>query len=601
MAVNVLGRAWIEVHADTAPFGRELEEEILAITKAGEKMATPAGQRIGKGLSKGIERESKKAAPRVGNSIFSAITGAFRRRRGGGLLNGVGGDLERESRRLGLRMGSSLGSSFASGASSGLEAVAKSVGGIFSSIGSSIGNVGSAGPLAPILGALIVFGIPALIGAVISLISVLGPLLNLLFLLPAAIGGVVAAIFPVIVAFKGFGTAVAALASGDLKAINEALKDLTPNARLVAREVAALAPSFKLIQKNVQDAFFGQITGGRITAAWRRLFGIIDGGFVLVAQSAGRFAADFIKLSTSPEVAKFIANMFKFASASLFGTLGNSLLNFLRVMAVLGNASLPALERLTAGFANLITKFADWIEGSIESGAFDTFMDKMFKALDSVWQLLRASGSFIKAIIGGPSEQALAQGFFDDIIQVIDDLAAFFRSEDGKHAIRAMIILAKEFLLFLNLILTVFLNILATIDKITDAVINLISLLPGVKVPGATWQAPRGGTGGSLGQAALSIKPPGHAMGGDFSREHLAWISEGNKRELVIPMTDPGRARDIANKSGLSSMLHSEGTIVNVYVGNDQLMSYVDKGVQAGIGQFGRAMTRGPRTVGVGG
>lgn len=597
MAVNVLGRAYIEVHADISPFAREMERDILAVTKATERKSVPAGQRIGRGISQGIERETKKAAPKVGNSILASITSAFRRGRGRGLLGGVGPDLEGQSKRLGLRMGSLLGSNFASGAASGVAAVGKGLAGVFSSIGSSIGNVGSAGPLAPILGALIIFGIPALIGAVISLISVLGPLLNLLFLLPAALGGLLAAIFPVVVAFKGFGTAVSALASGDLEAINEALKDLTPNARLVAREVASLIPSFKTIQKNAQDGFFGQITGGRITTAWRSLFRIIDGGFTLVAQSAGRFAADLIKVAASPEVAKFIANLFGFASGTLFGTLGTSILNFLRVMAVLGNASLPALKQLVGGFAGLIDKFSTWIEGSIKSGAFDSFMEKMFNALKSVGELIRSGGSFLKAIIGGPSEQALAQGFFDDIIKVIDDLAAFFRSEEGKHAIRAMIILAKEFLLYLEIILMIFLHILSTIDKIVDGIVYLISLLPGVKLPGATWQAPK--TGGNI--ASKVMGTIGHATGGDFDQEHLAWISEGNKRELVIPMTDPGRARDIANKSGLSSMLHSEGTIVNVYVGNEQLMSYVDKGVQAGIGQFGRAMTRGPRTVGVGG
>lgn len=593
MAVNVLGRAYIEVHADTSPFARELEKDIATIASAAEKQSGAAGQRIGKGLGEGIEKEARRSAPRVSNTLFRAFGNIFRRGGNRRLFgSSVTTRLATEAAEVGTKMGVSLGSSLASGASSGISAVGKGITGLLSAVGSSVGNVGSAGPFALILGALIVFGIPALIGAVISLISVLGPLLNLLFLIPAALGAIAAAIIPVVVAFDGFGELVQAFASGDAKQIQAALKGMGKEVAQVAKDVASTFPFFKQLQKLTQAAFFGRI-GTTFSKTINALKPILNLGFAQVARAAGEFTANLLKLAASPEVKTFFAGLFRFAAGNLFGQLGGALLNFLRVMAVLGAASLPALAKLTAGFSGMINQFATWIEQSIQNGDFDVFMEKLFSALDSVGALISSTATFVKTIIGGPAEQALAQSFFNDIIRVIDDLSAFFASEDGKRAITAMIILAKEFLFAIEGVLLLFFEILAVIDRITDAVLFLVDLIPGISLPGAKWQPPRAPSG------TQSFGAAPHADGGDFNREHLAWISEGNKRELVIPMTDPARARDIAARSGLSSMIGGE-TTVNVYVGNEKLMSYVDKGVQAGLGQFGRAMKYGPRTVGVG-
>lgn len=594
MALNVLGRAYIEVHADTSPFAKEMLKEVEAISTAAEQQSQGAGKRIGRGLAQGVERETARSAPKVASRIFAAFSNIFRRNSNRRLFNSTASNrFAQEAADVGTKMGASLGSSFFSTATGALGAVGKSVTSLLGSLGSSIGNVGANGPFAASIGLLIVTGIPAIVGAVIALISVLGPLLNLLFLLPAALGGAVAAIVPLTFAFKGFGTAVAAVASGDLKAINEAMKELTPSARAVAREVGGLAPAVKELGRVAQESFFSRLTGGKVTAAWKSLTGTLKSGFATVGTAAGDFGAKLLALAASPEVQKFLAAMFKLASESFFGTLGNAILNFLRVMALLGVESLPALQRLTAGFARMIDKFSAWIEESIRSGEFDRFMDKLFKALDNVGRLLSSGKNFIVSVIGGPEQQAHAQLFFDDIIKTIDDLTAFFKSDQGKRAISAMIGLADTFLWILKNTLLIFLQIIAAIDLIIEGIIELIGLLPGVNLPGAKWQPPR------VARQTFGAAP-GHAEGGDFNREHLAWISEGNKRELVIPMTDPSRARDIANRSGLSTMLKQD-TIVNVYVGNEKLMSYVDRGVKAGVSQFGRAMARGPRPVGVNG
>lgn len=47
----------------------------------------------------------------------------------------------------------------------------------------------------------------------------------------------------------------------------------------------------------------------------------------------------------------------------------------------------------------------------------------------------------------------------------------------------------------------------------------------------------------------------GHSQGGIFSQEHLAWISEGNKTEAIIPVADSPRALSLMKAAGLDQLV----------------------------------------------
>jgi len=59
----------------------------------------------------------------------------------------------------------------------------------------------------------------------------------------------------------------------------------------------------------------------------------------------------------------------------------------------------------------------------------------------------------------------------------------------------------------------------------------------------------------ALGPFAGLLGLAGHAEGGIFSRQHLAWISEGNKTEAVVPVADSPRALAIMKAAGLDQMV----------------------------------------------
>ena len=62
--MTTLGEAFIEVHADTRPFARELGAQIKAILKSVDAKVSPEavglGESIAKGVAEGVDRDSDK-------------------------------------------------------------------------------------------------------------------------------------------------------------------------------------------------------------------------------------------------------------------------------------------------------------------------------------------------------------------------------------------------------------------------------------------------------------------------------------------------------------------------------------------------------------
>lgn len=69
-----LGKAFIEVHADTAPFARELGRELNRVIKLHEQQARSGGTRIGQNLGQGISSGLNKNSNLIGRSINNSIT-----------------------------------------------------------------------------------------------------------------------------------------------------------------------------------------------------------------------------------------------------------------------------------------------------------------------------------------------------------------------------------------------------------------------------------------------------------------------------------------------------------------------------------------------
>lgn len=596
MAVNVLGRAYIEVHADTKPFGRELKAEVTAISTVVEKSARTSGRDVGKALSQGIERETSASTPSVVRRIFS-VFGREADKIGRGtnpISRFLFGSLRRDAEKAGVDAAAGFAGGFSKNVGDVLGAATSGIGKLVSSIGSSVGNVGGSSPLSGIVGIGIILGIPAIIGAVISLINVLGPLINGIGLLPGAFALAGAAILPVVVAFHGFGDAISAIISGDPKKIAEAMKSLAPAAQSVAKDFQSMLPFLRELKKGAQQSFFARLVGD-LPKVQKALGPIFAKGFSEVADAAGSFAHNLLQLAYDPVVQKFFSDVFLFAKTA-FDTLSDPVRHLVGALMEIADASFPHIQILLGMFGDLLDKFAKFLDESVRNGDFDEFLNNFMDALGAAKQLATVSIGLFKALLGGPDEQAKSKEFFALIIDVIGRLETFFESDRGKLAIQGMIDLGKIFLIVLGGFVLLIGEALAEAEQLMR-VIKWVLVHTGI-MSVATDAANAGvqatGPSQSFGSA------PGHATGGIFGTEHLARIAEGGRREVVIPLTDRKRAMELADRSGLTQMMNAPPT-VNVYIGDEQIAARVDKRVQVGIKGLTSSMMYGPRPIGVGG
>ena len=89
-----LGRAFIEVHADTRPFARELGRELDRILKTVERTtvrtaASKMGETIATETGKGVERNGKKIGQGIKSSVDNAVTPGLFTKLGTGLIDSL--------------------------------------------------------------------------------------------------------------------------------------------------------------------------------------------------------------------------------------------------------------------------------------------------------------------------------------------------------------------------------------------------------------------------------------------------------------------------------------------------------------------------------
>lgn len=304
------------------------------------------------------------------------------------------------------------------------------VGTTLAQLGSGLGGLVSSSPLLAL--------ILALTPAIIALAAALSQLIGLIGILPVGIGVLISAIVPAIVAFQNFGDAVSALAEGDLKKIDEALKKLSPSARLVAREVASLLPLLKQFQRGVQEAFFSQIGG-----SFQRLVGVlplIADNFNRVATALGKFFALFTVFTTSLNFVNALNDVFN-ETANIVNKLSGPIIRFLDAIAVTASAGVPFIDRLVNALGRALDTFSAFINKSIESGAFNEFVEDAIRTVKELIDLAKALGGLLGTLFAGTEEAG--HGFLVTLTDLTVRLDKFLQSADGQQAIEDLVFLVK--------------------------------------------------------------------------------------------------------------------------------------------------------------
>ena len=576
-AGGTFGQAYIDFSARTTQVDDDVRKGLAKVQKDIDPTLNAMGKFLAENITEGIAKELSK--PKTSKSIGDALSEATEkvkvtvkadvdvepdRSSIARSARSIAGALASAIARVRRTLGGGGGAGGGGGGGGIFGGIFGGIGGGLGALGSSVGNVSGKGPFGAVIGGAILAAIPAIVGAVGALLNVFLPLVNAVFLLPAGLGVLAASIVPVTVAFQGFGEAIEAISSGDPEKINEALKGLSKSAQNVARDYGRMLPFLRDFQKIVQESFFQNITEA-LPRLQQALGGTFLTGFKQVANAAGGFAMNLVRVAENPRVQLFFRDLFTVA-AGFIQRITPAFAVLLLGIADLGRATLPTITQLANFLAGLLEKLGNFLTGITQNGELNLFMSELKDALRDLGALAASGWNLIKAIIGGTGEANMANGFLALIIETFDTMTAFFESEIGKEGLRGMVILAGIFVVLLADVVIAFGLMSAAIsvvfrgiESVVGLVVRLLELLGLVaeeqrfiarKMPGILSEvAVRRSQGGGGGLAHGEIvRTPGYRM-----------LGEGYRPEVVIPLTEPARARELAMQSGLASMLGGNG------------------------------------------
>lgn len=438
---------YVDIEADAAgalkdvkAFLREVDTVLDTAEDHFEKSGEESGEKFGDGTADGFERsapkffrgidgrlrDAKGRFVKAGKEIEESVSRGLGSHRRHGMPDLIPGDRGRRGIFGRLMDGAKdFFQHFAQGftqAFSGAMDQAKTIWKNASEFFEQIGNV--AGGIGTILQ----------IGAIASLIPVIlalgGALMDLsaaLLALPAAGAVAVSAILPLIIAFKGFGTAVSAGLSGDTEKFNEALKKLAPNARRVAKEFVALAPLLKSIKASVQNAFFAPLIGA--SKQLIPLLTTVRGGFTSIAAAAGNVFRRLIDTLTSPRALETFNALFE-STTRIMQRLEPTLSNIADGLLSMIKPALPFVERLAGAFQNMAAAFAGWADANAKNGNITRWLERAWEVGSQLWDLMKALGATLGTIFGQTGDEG--SGFLLTLTDQLNKFNEYLKSDQGK-------------------------------------------------------------------------------------------------------------------------------------------------------------------------
>ena len=402
-----IGDAYIEVHASTGPFRREVRRDAaLAGDESGREFDRSLGSRLGKlkfslsalkgsrndflniigGIADGFEKFFGTAFRETFASVGATIAGFGRTLADGeGPLAGFGKQLD----KVGLAIGRLGGG--------GLDGLIIQIASVVISFEVLIGI---AGPLAS--------GVSGLAAAFTALAVGIG----------GALAGGILALGPGLIA-----------AAGGVAALSVALSDLTKRQAAIFKPLQSL---FKEVRESVQGALFknaGDQVSSLVTAL-RPLGGLLTS----LARVFSSWASDAIK-AIGPGGA--LETSFRTLGSSLPGLL-RSILNIVSGLGAgltgLFAGATPGAERLFAAIGRVVTLFAAWANSVKGQQEINAFMQQAIDILGTLWDLAKQFGTTLSTLwnLGGAQT---AEIILQDLVGVFQRLNASMSTPEGRQAV----------------------------------------------------------------------------------------------------------------------------------------------------------------------
>lgn len=620
--MTTLGEAFIEVHADTKPFAREIAPQLKtildAVGKQGNAKARVAGKKISEGLDDGINSKFpllRRRFSTLGRWIDNlrdkidkrgGLRQAFERLAKGNFI------LTRLFGEFALAVGSvfkiigKLGKGLFD-IISGLDMILQGViglavegfktlvgvGGDFAKVQSTLAlgftKIGTAlaaaaaelVAAAPAIVAMIVViaALGTVLGALFLALTVaiapFAALVNLALLLPSALGVLLAVIVPLVVAMHGLGDALGLVFEKDPKKFAEGLKKLSPVMRELVTTLRPFVKAFNNLRDQVQKAFFTPILQ-QLGPTLNAVMGKLTEGLSAVAGALGDMVAQILKVIADPAFIGLIQD-FLFTVADFIRTNSGVFVQLIKVLGAVSQAALPVVEKLLAKFGDFLVQFGSWIMGAITDGRFENWLKIGIAALQSIWGLVKALIGLFVALFG--SIQEGGRDFLAILTRAINKFTAWVKSPEGQKALQNMVLLAKGIAKAFEIALGWVISMVNKLSKVIDFLKWIDSHTGGILSKVAS------GAVGALGK---------FSGGGVVPNDQIAMVHKGEP--ILDPANSVGKNRAILAQAGMLDVLEPQAPVFNVYIGNEQLDARTDYRIAKANRVTARTLATGPRT-----
>lgn len=188
-------------------------------------------------------------------------------------------------------------------------------------------------------------GLTTAAGAALALSKAIAPATAAVGALPTAMTAVVTAAVTMKVGVSGVGDAMKAVAEGDAKKLDEALKKLAPNAQAFVKEIGSMKKEATGLKKAVQQRLF-QGLAGDVDKLGKTGLPVARKGMVQVAGALNGIARSAIKTASTPWFQGQVAQIFK-TTASVLNQARGAVAPLMKMLVKLVNLGTPLTQRFT--------------------------------------------------------------------------------------------------------------------------------------------------------------------------------------------------------------------------------------------------------------
>jgi hypothetical protein len=468
MAAGGLGDAWIDVHANTDPFNREvdsgLQKGLEQASRDADQVLEHMGEDFGKKLSKSTEKELGKHGHELAKAVEDSTTNVpfdikatprkFNRDKLGRFAKALVSDMEKEVEKVfsgseGQGFFGRIGNLFSKG--------------VQDAIG-SIGGTPSGSPIALITGP----AIGALVGLIVGAVQAVNGLLGVLALLPALLASIGLQAGTLFLAFHGLGTAISgAFNAKNATELQDAIKGLTPEAQKFVVSLLPLRNIFKSIQEAAQSRFFTAL-GTTVTLVATTLGPLLRGGFGELASSLGYFFFQLGHFFASPAFVDFVYKVFPL-TARWIASFGPTFIRILGALVGIADASLPYLAKFGDFIVNNLNFVASLLEGTVKDKSFQQWLANTLITVSKLFEVVGQAFEFIVVLLA-QLDKAGGNIILDQISESLSRLTTLLASPVGQKGLEALINISVLLIQLFTGLIGAFIIILGSLEALGEKI-----------------------------------------------------------------------------------------------------------------------------------